>query len=46
LQADEAGETQLKQEIAAKKQELRDVTEVSLPDTVDELKNFLPNILK
>lgn len=33
-------------EIVAKKQELRDVTSVEFPATIDELKEFVPEILK
>jgi hypothetical protein len=32
--------------IAAEKQALRDVTKVTLPDDIDALKNFKPDILK
>lgn len=44
--ADEAGDTQAKKTIAAKKQALRDVTKAVLPDDLDALKNFIPDILK
>lgn len=33
-------------EISKKKQALRDVTKVELPTTIEELSNFLPDILK
>ena len=33
-------------EISKKKQELRDITKIELPSTVEELSNFLPDILK
>ena len=33
-------------EIVAKKQALRDVTGISLPDDIEELESFLPDILK
>lgn len=33
-------------EISAKKQELRDITKIDLPNTVEELLNFLPDALK
>lgn len=46
LKADEAGDTALKQAIAAKKQELRDVTALTLPNTILALKAFMPDILK
>jgi len=34
------------QPITAKKQELRDVTKISLPNNIEELKGFIPEILK
>lgn len=36
----------LADEIAAKKQELRDVTTLSLPSNIDQLKRFIPDCLK
>src|SRR3990167_793672 len=42
----EAGDTAKQQELAAKKKELRDVTKLILPDTIDDLKDFVPTILQ
>lgn len=42
----EAGDSVKQQDIASKKQELRDVTKLVLPETVDELKAFMPIILQ
>jgi hypothetical protein len=44
--ADESGDVNKKQEIALKKKELRNVTQLTLPNTPEELKNFIPDILK
>lgn len=44
MKALEQGDDSAK-DIAAKKQELRDVTKLDLPDNVEELKNFLPRAL-
>ena len=46
MKALETGDTQAQSSIAAKKQELRAVTDLSLPETVEELKAFLPLCLK
>lgn len=43
--ADESSDSDKKAEIAAQKQALRDVTSVELPDDVDQLKAFVPDIL-
>jgi len=43
--ADESGDAAKKAEIAAKKQALRDVTEVELPSDLPSLKEFWPSIL-
>jgi len=45
MRALESGNTQKVQEITAKKQELRDITNISLPDNIEELKNTWPSIL-
>jgi hypothetical protein len=45
LKADEKGDSQLKLEIATKKNALRDVTKISLPDNLNDLNNFWPDIL-
>jgi len=45
IRADEAGDLELKKEIADKKQALRDVTETELPDTLEGIKNTWPEIL-
>lgn len=44
--ADEAGDLTKKSQIASKKQALRDVTKVALPDDLEDLKDFIPDILK
>lgn len=49
LRADEAGDTQKKKDIAAKKQLLRDVTavpEIEAAQTPEELKAVVPDVLK
>lgn len=46
LKALEAGNIEKQQEIAVKKQELRDVTNITLSNDFEELKNFIPDILK
>ena len=46
MKALETGDTQAQSSIAAKKQELRAVTDLSLPETVEELKAFLPLCFK
>lgn len=49
IRAVEAGDTALQAEIAAKKQALRDVTkapEIAQAKTLDELKAFVPEVLK
>lgn len=45
MRADEAGNLDLKKEIAAKKQALRDVTKTELPDTLEGIKATWPEIL-
>lgn len=45
MKADEIGNVQNKAEIAAKKQALRDITDISLPDTLEGIKNTWPEIL-
>jgi hypothetical protein len=46
MRALEVGNIQKQQEIASKKQALRDVTNISLPDTLEGIKNTWPEILK
>lgn len=46
MRAVESSNTALKKSIAAKKQQLRDVTSIDLPDDADELANFWPDVLK
>ncbi len=46
MRALEAGNIQKQQELAAIKQALRDVTNISLPDTLEGIKNTWPEILK
>jgi hypothetical protein len=45
MRADEAGNLELKKEIASKKQALRDVTKTDLPNTLEEIKSTWPEIL-
>ena len=45
MRADEDGNLELKKEIAAKKQALRDVTKTDLPNTLEEIKATWPEIL-
>jgi hypothetical protein len=45
MKADEQNNIELKQQIAEKKQALRDVTDIQLPDTLQELNDFWPEIL-
>jgi hypothetical protein len=45
MRAVETSNATKKKTIAAKKQELRDVTAIELPDNVDELVEFWPDIL-
>jgi hypothetical protein len=45
MRADEAGNLELKKEIATKKQALRDVTKTELPDNLEGIKNTWPSIL-
>jgi hypothetical protein len=45
LKADEQDNKELKKEIAAKKQALRDVTSIELPNTLEEIKSVWPEIL-
>lgn len=46
MKAVETSNTAKKKTIAAKKQELRDVTAIELPNNIDELAEFWPDILK
>lgn len=46
VRALEQGDADAQARIAAEKQALRDVTKVTLPDEVEALKNFKPDILK
>jgi hypothetical protein len=45
MRADELNNTSLKQQIASQKQALRDVTEITLPDDLESIKNTWPAIL-
>jgi len=45
MKAIENNNTQKQEEIAAQKQALRDVTDISLPDDLEDLKNTWPDIL-
>ena len=45
MRADEAGNLELKKEIAGKKQALRDVTKIDLPNTLEGIKATWPEIL-
>ena len=45
MRADEQDNLELKKEIAAKKQALRDVTKTELPDDLEGIKNTWPEIL-
>lgn len=45
MRAVEQGDAEKQSEIAAIKQELRDVTKVDLPDTLEEIKSVWPEIL-
>jgi hypothetical protein len=45
MRAVEQGDTAKQAEIAAEKQELRDVTQTPLPDTLEEIKAVWPEIL-
>jgi hypothetical protein len=45
MRAVESGNTTLQQEIASKKQALRDVTKTELPNTLEEIKATWPEIL-
>lgn len=46
VRAVETSNAAKKKIIVAKKQELRDVTSIELPDDVDELTKFWPDVLK
>lgn len=46
MRAVEASNDDRKKIIVAKKQDLRDVTSIELPDDVDELAKFWPDVLK
>lgn len=46
MRAVESSNTALKKSIAAKKQQLRDVTSIDLPNDADELAKFWPDVLK
>ena len=45
MRALEAGDTQKQQEIATKKQALRDITNTSLPNDLEDIKNTWPDVL-
>ena len=45
MRAVESGDVTLQKEIAAKKQALRDVTKIELPNTLEKIKNTWPEIL-
>jgi hypothetical protein len=45
MRAVESNDALLQAEIAEKKQALRDVTEIDLPNTTEEIKNTWPSIL-
>jgi hypothetical protein len=45
MRAIESGDTILQKEIASKKQVLRDVTSINLPNSLEEIKNVWPKIL-
>ena len=45
MKALESGNTELASQIAEKKQAIRDVTLIELPDTLEEIKNTWPDIL-
>jgi hypothetical protein len=42
----ETGDQEKMEEIKSKKQQLRDITKTELPDTIEELIEFYPDILK
>jgi hypothetical protein len=46
MQAVEKGNTAKRRETADKKQELRDVTAIELPDDLESIRNTIPEILK
>lgn len=46
MRATESSNAAKKKDIIAKKQKLRDVTNIKLPDDVDELIKFWPDVLK
>jgi hypothetical protein len=46
LKAIESGNAAKQSEVAAKKNALRDVTKLPLPNTPEEIKNYIPDILK
>jgi len=46
MRAVETGDINLQKEIASQKQALRDVTSIDLPDTLEEIKEVWPEILK
>jgi hypothetical protein len=46
MRAVEAGNADLQKEIAVKKQALRDVTSIELPNTLDKIKATWPEVLK
>jgi hypothetical protein len=46
MRAVETSNAAKKKSIVAKKQELRDVTSIELPDDIDELAKFWPDVLK
>lgn len=46
IRAEEIGDLNAKNEVTAKKQELRDITNLDYPTDIEELKVFLPDCLK
>jgi len=46
MRAMEAKDVELQEQISAKKQQLRDITKLDMPDNLEELKSFEPEILK
>ena len=46
LKAIESGNAAKQSEVAAKKNALRDVTKLPLPNTLEEIKNYIPDTLK
>lgn len=46
MRAQEVGDSQLISQIIQKKNDLRNVTNLPMPDDIEQLKNFVPEILK